>query len=184
MKCPDPGLQGSVDHLCASLCSNQVEAEVIVHSESSDAGKEKAEEAGGHGNDPHTPQRPLLSGTTYSPLRSSVLSGDEDTAINASHDAPNVHPMKSVVNHNGELEARAVQLSSDLEPQRDGGLTNGFHSQKDMCSVRRSDHLENRDSRHCPLPPGKVISSGLSSAPFVSSGLVHSTSAAHTYLCP
>lgn len=76
------------------------------------------------------------------------------------------------------------QLSPDLEPQKEMGLTNGFHSPKDMCSVLRSEHLENRDSRHCPLAPGKAISAGLSPAPFVSAGLVHSTSAAHTYLCP
>lgn len=171
-------MQDSVDHLGASLCSNQVEAEVIVHSELSDAGKETAEEAGGHGNGPYILQGPLLSETTYSPLRTSIPSGEEDTAIKVSHGAPSVHPMKSVVNHNGELGARGVQLSSDLE------LTNGFHSQKDLCSMRRSDHLENRDSRHCPLAPGRVLSGGLSPAPFVSSGLVHSTSAAHTYLCP
>lgn len=177
-------LQDSVDHLCASLCSNQVEAEVIVHSELSDAGKEKAEEAGGHGNSPRTPHGPLLSETTYSPLRTPVVSGEEDSAVKVSHGAASVHPMKSVLNHNGELGARGDQLSSDLERQKDGGLTNGFHSQKDMCSMRRSEHLENRDSRRCSLAPGKVISGGLSSAPFVSSGLVRSTSAAQTYLCP
>lgn len=164
------------------MCSNQVEAEVIVHSELSDAAKEKAEEAGVHGNGPQAPQGPLLSVTAYSPLRTSIP-GDEDTA-NLSYGAPGTHPMESVVNHNRELEARAIQLSSDLEMQRDGGLTNGFHSQKDMCSMQRSDHLENRDSRHHPLPPGKVISGGLSPAPFVGSDLVHSTSAAHNYLCP
>lgn len=161
-----------------------MEAEVIVHSELSDSGKEKAEPAGAHGNGPHTNLGPLLSETAYSPLRMSVPSGEEDTAVKVSHGAPSVHPMKSVVNHNGELGSRGVQLSSELELQKDGGLTNGFHSQKDLCSTRRSDHLENRDSRHCPLAPGKGISGGLSPAPFVSSGLVHSTSAAHTYLCP
>lgn len=161
-----------------------MEAEVIVHSALSDAIKEKAEEAGGHGNGPHNPRGPLLSETTYSPLRMSITSGEEDTAIKVPRGDPNVHPMKSVVNHNGELGAREVQLSSELELPKDGGLTNGFHSQKDMSSRRRSDHLENGDSRHCPLAPGKVVSGGLPPAPFVSSGLVHSTSVAHTYLCP
>lgn len=177
-------MQDSVDHLCTSLCSNQVEAEVIVHSELSDAGKEKAEEAGGHGNGSHSPQGPLLSETTYSPLRTSIPSGEEDTVVKVSHGTLSVHPMKSVANHNGELGARGVQLSSDLELQKDGGLTNGFHSPKDMCSMRRSDHLENRDSRRCPLAPGMVMSGGLSPAPFICPGLVHSTSAAHTHLCP
>lgn len=161
-----------------------MEAEVIVHSELSDSGKERAGAGGAHGNGPRTPLGPLLSETAYSPLRTSAPSGEEDTAVKVSHGTPGVHPMKSVANQNGELGARGVQLSSDLELQKDGGLTNGFHSQKDMCSVRRSDHLENRDSRRGPLAPGKVISGGLSPAPFVSSGLVHSTSAAHTYLCP
>lgn len=160
-----------------------MEAEVIVHSELSDADKEKAEEAGGHGTSPHTPQGPSLSETLYSTLRTSIPSGEEDAAVKMSHGVPSLHPMKSVVNHKGELGARGVQLSSDQELQKDGGLTNGFHSQ-DMCSMQRSDHVENRDSRHCPLAPGKVISAGLPPAPFVSSGLVHSTSAAHTYLCP
>ncbi|XP_029702398.1 immunoglobulin superfamily DCC subclass member 4 isoform X2 [Takifugu rubripes] len=173
-------VQDSVDH----LCSNRVEAEVIVHSELSDAGKEKAEEAAGKGNGSFTPRGPSLSESTYSPLREQIPPGEKETAGKVAHGPASVPSIKSVANHNGELEARGVQLSSELELPKDTGLTNGFHSPKDMCSMLRSDHLESRDSRQCPLAPGKVISGGLPPTPFVSSGLVHSTSAAHTYLCP
>lgn len=161
-----------------------MEAEVIVHSELADGGKEKAEEAAGKGNVSFIPRGPSLSENTYSPLRQQVPPGEEDTAAKVAHGTASVPPIKSAANHNGELEARGVQLSSDLELPKDTGLTNGFHSPKDMCSMLRSDHLESRDSRQCPLAPGKVISGGLPPTPFVSSGLVHSTSAAHTYLCP
>lgn len=157
-----------------------MEAEVIVHSELSDAGKEKAGEAGGKGAGPYAPRGPSLPENTYSPLRKSIPSGEGGALLKASPGANRVPPL----NHNGQLEARGLQLGSDLEPPKDTGLTNGFHSPKDMGSALRSDHLEGRDSRHRPLAPGKVISGGLPPTAFVSSGLVHSTSAAHTYLCP
>lgn len=173
-------MQDSVDH----LCSNQVEAEVIVHSELSDAAKDNAEEAVGKWNSSFTPRGPLLSENTYSPLRKQIPPGQQVTVGKVSHSATSIPSIKSVANHNGELEARGVQLSSDLERPKDTGLANGFHSPKDMCSKLRSDQLENRDSRQCPLAPGKVISGGLPPTPFVNSGLVHSTSAAHSYLCP
>lgn len=135
-------------------------------------------------NDSNTPRGPLLSEDRYSPLNQSSPPG-EDTLEKLALQSPLSLPsIKLVVNHNGELEGMGDQLSADLEPQKELGLTNGFHSPKDMCSVLRSEHMENRDPRHCPLAPGKPISAGLSPAPFVSSGLVHSTSAAHTYLCP
>lgn len=159
-----------------------MEAEVIVHSELSDAGKEKGEEADGKEKPSPAPRGPLLSEDTYSPLRKPAPSGEHGaSAAKAPHGVPSI---KSAANRNGELEARGVQLSSELELPREPGMTNGFHSPKDMRSVLRSDHLENRDSRHRPLVSGKVISAGMPPAPFVSSGLVHPTSAAHTYLCP
>lgn len=179
-------LQDLEDRLCTSLCSNQVKAEVIVHSHLSDSGREKVEEGSERENDSNTPRRPLLSEDIYSPLSQSSPPGKEDTLEKLSLAQSPLSPpsIKLVANHNGELQGMGDQLSPDLEPQKEMGLTNGFHSPKDMCSVLRSEHLENRDSRHCPLAPGKAISAGLSPAPFVSAGLVHSTSAAHTYLCP
>ncbi|XP_078114157.1 immunoglobulin superfamily DCC subclass member 4 [Sander vitreus] len=161
------------DCLCTSVCSNQVEAEVIVHSELSDPGREKEEEG--------TTRGPSLSEDRYSLLSQPSPPGEGDTLKKLSlAQSPSSHPLiKLVANHNGELQGTA-----DIEPQPGMGLTNGFHSPKTVHSVLRSEHLENGDSRHCHLAPGKAISAGLSPAPFVSSGFVHSTSAAHGYLCP
>ncbi|XP_035855206.1 immunoglobulin superfamily DCC subclass member 4 isoform X1 [Sander lucioperca] len=161
------------DCLCTSVCSNQVEAEVIVHSELSDPGREKEEEG--------TTRGPSLSEDRYSLLSQPSPPGEGDTLKKLSlAQSPSSHPLiKLVANHNGELQGTA-----GIEPQPDMGLTNGFHSPKTVHSVLRSEHLENGDSRHCHLAPGKAISAGLSPAPFVSSGFVHSTSAAHGYLCP
>lgn len=162
------------DRLCTSLCSNQVEAEVIVHSELSDPEREK-EECSNREKDSDTTGGNSLSEDKYSPLSSPSSPGEEDMV-----EKPPV--IKLTVNHNGELEGTGTQ--ADREPQQDAGLTNGFHSPKTVRCVLRSEHLGNGDSRHCPSAPGKAVSTGLSPAPFVSSGLVHSTSAAHSYLCP
>ncbi|KAF7662458.1 hypothetical protein LDENG_00235230, partial [Lucifuga dentata] len=145
--------------LCASLCSNQVEAEVIVHSELSDPEREKEEEE---------------------------EDGEEEVLEKLAQSPSGLPPMKLVANHNGALEGTGYQLNVDVELHQDTRLTNGFHSPETLRSVMKSEHLENGDSRHCPSAPGKATSAGLprSPAPFVSSGLVHSTSAAHSYLCP
>ncbi|XP_076612465.1 immunoglobulin superfamily DCC subclass member 4 [Chaetodon auriga] len=174
------------DRLCTSLCSNQVEAEVIVHSELSDPGRGKDEEGSERENDSNTTRGPSLSEDRYSPLSQPSPPGEEDMLekLSLAQSPLSLPSIKLVANHNGELEGMGDQPNVDLEPQQDTGLTNGFHSPKTMRSVLRSEHLENRDSRHCPSAPGKAISAGLPPTPFVSSGLVHSTSAAHSYLCP
>ncbi|XP_073320165.1 immunoglobulin superfamily DCC subclass member 4 [Pagrus major] len=176
----------SSDRLCASLCSNQVEAEVIVHSELTDPGREKEEEGSKREMDSNTPRGPSLSEDRYSPLSQPCPPGEEDTLekLSLAQSPLSLPSIKLVANHNGELEGMGDRPNADLEPQQDIGLTNGFHSPKTVRTVLRSEHLENGDSRHCPSAPGKAISAGLSPAPFVSSGLVHSTSAAHSYLCP
>ncbi|KAM9366474.1 immunoglobulin superfamily DCC subclass member 4 [Symphorus nematophorus] len=173
------------DRLCTSLCSNQVEAEVIVHSELSDPGREK-EEDGSERENSNTTRGPSLSEDRYSPLSQPSPPGEEDTLekLSLAQSPLSLPSIKLVANHNGELEGMGGQPNTDLELQQDTGLTNGFHSPKAVRSVLRSEHLENGDSRHRPSAPGKAISAGLSPAPFVSSGLVHSTSAAHSYLCP
>lgn len=169
------------------MCSNQVEAEVIVHSELSDPGRVKEEEEGSDSEkDSNTTRGPSLSEDRYSPLSQPSPPGEGDTLeeLSLAQSPTSLSLMKLVANHNGELQGTGDQLSADIEPQQDMGLTNGFHSPKTVRSALRSEHLENGDSRHCPSAPGKAISAGLSPAPFVSSGLVHSTSAAHSYLCP
>ncbi|XP_047187667.1 immunoglobulin superfamily DCC subclass member 4 isoform X1 [Scophthalmus maximus] len=177
---------GLEDHLCTPLCSNQVEAEVIVHSELTDPGREKEEGGGEREKDSITTRGPSLSKDRYFPLNQPSLAGDEKPLEKLSlAQRPSSFPSITLVdNHNGGLEGTGDQTISNIGPQQDKGLTNGFHSPKTVRSVLRSEHLENGDSRHCPSAPGKAISVGLSPAPFVSSGLVHSTSAAHSYLCP
>lgn len=155
-----------------------------MHSELSDSNKEKVQDGSKRENDCKTTRGSLLSENRYSSLSKSTPPGEEDTLGKVAQGTFSLHSMKMAANHSGELETMGSPTSTHLESQKDAGFTNGFHSPKDMCSVLKSEHLENRDSRHCPLAAGKAISTGLSPAPFVSSGLVHSTSAAHTYLCP
>ncbi|KAM4602687.1 immunoglobulin superfamily DCC subclass member 4 [Polymixia lowei] len=166
------------EHLCSSLCSNMVEAEVIVHSELSDPEKKKNDEAGSDGDeDSDGTGGPSLTEDGHSPVSRSGWPGKgeplETLSLAPSPLGPS--PVKPVANHNGELERAAAKL-----------LTNGFHSPETPQPERRTEPLENGDSRHYPSAPGKAVSSGLplSPAPFVSSGLVHSTSTAHSYLCP
>ncbi|KAM9410495.1 immunoglobulin superfamily DCC subclass member 4 [Pholidichthys leucotaenia] len=174
------------DHLYTSVCSNQVEAEVIVHSELSDPGTEKEEQGSEREKDSKTINGPSLSEEEYSPLHQPSPLGEEEPLekLSLAQRPSSLPSIKLVANHNGEIEGTGHQLTPDTEPHQDMGLTNGFHSPKTVRSAVRSEHLENGNSRHCPPAPGKTISSGLPTAPFVSTGLVHSTSAAHSYLCP
>ncbi|XP_041836222.1 immunoglobulin superfamily DCC subclass member 4 isoform X2 [Melanotaenia boesemani] len=170
------------DRLCTSLCSNQVEAEVIVHSELSDPDRENEDERSDC--DSNTTRGPSLSEDIYSPLGQPSSPREEELPekLSLAENLLSISSKTLLANHNGEKEVH--QPTGDTEPQQDVGLINGFHSPKTVRSVLSSEHLENGDSRHCSSAPRKAISTGLSPAPFVSSGFVHSTSAAHTYLCP
>ncbi|XP_027871242.1 immunoglobulin superfamily DCC subclass member 4 isoform X1 [Xiphophorus couchianus] len=175
------------DHLSPSLCSNQVEAEVVVHSELSDPpGREKEE---GSERDSIATRGPSLSEDVYSPLSrpSSPREEAEHVEILSARGAespPSLPARTLAAHHNEEAEGARQQENADREPQPDTCLTNGFHSPKTPRPMLKSEHLEMEDSRHCPSAAGKAISAGLPSAPFVSPGFVHSTSAAHIYLCP
>uniref|UniRef100_A0A3Q4MMN6 Immunoglobulin superfamily, DCC subclass, member 4 n=1 Tax=Neolamprologus brichardi TaxID=32507 RepID=A0A3Q4MMN6_NEOBR len=170
------------DNLSTSMCSNQVEAEVIVHSELLDTGREKEEE-GYENTDSNTTLGPSLSEEKYSSLSQPSSQEKEEhlEKLSLSQSSSNLPSVKLVATYNGEIEDTGHQLTADTAPHQEMGLTNGFHSPK---IVLRSERLENGDSRHCPSAAGKAISPGLSPSPFVSTGLVHSTSAAHSYLCP
>lgn len=173
------------DHVCASMCNNQVEAEVIVHLELSDPERAYREESSRREVSSSSCTRGLLlSKGTYSSLNQCSPHTEEQPPqeISVAKSPSSLPSVKSLCNHNGELVATGDELETDSELQ-DTGLTNGFHSPQTVCSVL-TEHLENRESRHCPSATGKTVSVGLASAPFVSSGLVHSTSAVHTYLCP
>ncbi|XP_068178194.1 immunoglobulin superfamily DCC subclass member 4 [Antennarius striatus] len=168
------------------LCSNRVEADVIVHSELSDLEREKVEKCSEKETDSNTTRGPSLLEEIYSPLSQPSPPGEEDTLEKLSlvQSPLSLPSIKLVTNHNGELDNMEDKPNSNSEAKQDTGLTNGFHSPKAVHSVVRSQHIENGDSRHCPTAPGKAMSVVLSPAPFVSSSLVHSTSAAHSYLCP
>lgn len=170
------------DHLCASVCNNQVEAEVIVHSELLDPESANQEGSRREESSSSCTRGLSLSEDTYCPLSQSSPHTEEppQQELQVAKMASSLPSVKSLCNHNGELVATGGQQETDSELQ-DTGLTNGFHSPQTVCSVL-TEHLENAESRHCAA--GKVVSVGLASAPFVSSGLVHSTSAVHTYLCP
>ncbi|KAM4744305.1 immunoglobulin superfamily DCC subclass member 4 isoform 2-T2 [Anableps anableps] len=173
------------DHLCSSLCRNQVEAEVIVHSELSDpSGKEKEECSE---RDSNTTRGPSLSEAVYSPLSqpsSPRVQEEHLEDLSVAESSPSLPARTLAAYHNEEAEGTRQQQNADREPQQDTCLTNGFHSPKTPRSMLKSEHLETEDSRHCPSAAGKAISAGLPPAPFVSPGFVHSTSAAHIYLCP
>uniref|UniRef100_A0A3B3U922 Immunoglobulin superfamily DCC subclass member 4 n=1 Tax=Poecilia latipinna TaxID=48699 RepID=A0A3B3U922_9TELE len=178
-------LQETDDHLSTSLCSNQVEAEVIVHSELSDpSGREKEE---GSERDSNATRGPSLSEDLYSPL-SRPSSPREEVEhlqnLSAAESPPSLPSRTLTARHSEEAEGTRRQQNGDREPQPDTRLTNGFHSPKTPRPMLKPEHLEMEDSRHCPSAAGKAISAGLPSAPFVSPGFVHSTSAAHIYLCP
>ncbi|KAK2853586.1 hypothetical protein Q5P01_006247 [Channa striata] len=177
---------GVEDYLCTYMCSNQVEAEVIVHSELSDPGSEKEEEGSETDKDPNTTWGPSLSEDGYSPLSQTSPPGETEPLekLSLAQSLSRLPSIKLVTNHNGELNGTGDEPIADIETHQDTGLTNGFHSPKTVRSVLRSEHRENGDTRHCPSAPGKAISVGLSPSPFVSSGLVHSTPAAQSYLCP
>ncbi|KAK6294634.1 hypothetical protein J4Q44_G00354640 [Coregonus suidteri] len=194
------------DRLGSSLCSsNQVEAEVIVHSELSDLEKEQQEAQSDGEEDSQATRGPLLSEASYSPVRqpaqaprepsdtqsqsgtacpgTTISRGAREESLETQPlpKVPSGPVLEPVSNHNGQPEGMvggmmgvAAQLTVDVGRHPGMGLTNGFHSTKPLRPGQET--LGNGDSRHCPAPP--------SPSPFVSAGLVHSNSAAHSYLCP
>ncbi|KAJ8340724.1 hypothetical protein SKAU_G00353570 [Synaphobranchus kaupii] len=147
------------ERLYSSLCSNQVEADVIVHSELSDPE--------GEGGDRERRRRggPLRE---RNPSKAPRHRGQPGRGASGSAAGPGPRPTPP---------SRWLQQPASLTG---AGLTNGFHAHLP---------LENGDSfqagnRH--LRPGKGLPLELPAppSPFASSGLVHSTSAAHSYLCP
>ncbi|XP_029577553.1 immunoglobulin superfamily DCC subclass member 4 isoform X1 [Salmo trutta] len=109
------------------------------------------------------------------------LPGEESLETQPLPKVPPGPVLEPVSNHNGQPEGTvggmvgvAAQLTVDMGRHTGMGLTNGFHSTKPLRTGQET--LGNGDSRHCPPLP--------SPSPFVSTGLVHSNSAAHSYLCP
>lgn len=144
-----------------SLGSNQLEADVIVHSELSDP-EEELQEFKSDTN------LSLGSPVSHFPCREDALPPSLSTA---SPQTPN-HFQDVLDNHTRPLENGLPQLTL-------GGVT-----EEGVSPEHLQPTLENGDHR---LHPSKKALSqiGLSTSPpaFARSGLVHSTSGAHSYLC-
>ncbi|XP_015460197.3 immunoglobulin superfamily DCC subclass member 4 [Astyanax mexicanus] len=166
-----------------SLGSYRVEAEVIVHSELSEA------------VDGVQSDTDLSFG---SPVSQAPSNGEEGPPQSpTTHPAPSLsapetqpssppisnHTQEVLSNHNGPLEnSGPVQTTVGGAKLEGTSLTNGFHSPESLRPSRES--LENGDHRLCPKK--KALSQpGLPSSPpaFATPGLVQSTSGAHGYLC-
>ncbi|XP_053085392.1 immunoglobulin superfamily DCC subclass member 4 isoform X5 [Pangasianodon hypophthalmus] len=153
-----------------SLGSNQVEADVIVHSELSDPVEEVQELQSDTNLSLGSPVSRFPCREDASPP--SLSSIKPDTEIHpASPCSPN-HFQDVLANHNGPLENGLAQLTL-------GGVT-----EEGVSPEHLQPALENGD--HRLRPSRKALSQiGLSTSPpaFARSGLVHSTSGAHSYLC-
>ncbi|XP_031666147.1 immunoglobulin superfamily DCC subclass member 4 [Oncorhynchus kisutch] len=229
MATTENGKGDTEDRLGSSLCSgNQVEAEVIVHSELNDLEKEQQEARSDKDEDSQATRGPSLSDAAYSPVRQPAQAplhpkepvrqpsqapqhpgelvrqpsqapqhpgepvrqpaqapqrpspGEESLETQPLPKVPPGPVLEPVFNHNGQPEGMVggmvgvAALTVDVGRHMGMGLTNGFHSTKPLRAGQET--LGNGDSRHCPPLP--------SPSPFVSTGLVHSNSAAHSYLCP
>ncbi|XP_050970920.1 immunoglobulin superfamily DCC subclass member 4 [Labeo rohita] len=180
----DNSKSGHVERLY-SLSKNQVEAEVIVHSQLSNTTVDQG------------PQSDMEL-SLESPSSKHPSPGEKATPSNPhppyahseeSHETPSPSPTPSthisevLSNHNGPFESGLSQPAMGSAKNQGVGLTNGFHSSKPLRS--KAETLENGAHRLCPT--GKVLPSpGLPASPssFASSGLVHSTSGAHNYVYP
>ncbi|KAJ8417655.1 hypothetical protein AAFF_G00224980 [Aldrovandia affinis] len=166
----ESSMSDTEEQLYSSLCSNRVEADVIVHSELSDP-------------EGIPPQQERHSTQTPRHRRAPDHPG-EDPQEAPPQDPSNPAPPEVLTNHNGpqQEEGGAVDRWTQQAASPPGvGLPNGFHAPQP---------LENGDSYLAPgsrrLRPGKGLALQLPTppSPFTSSGLVHSTSVAHSYLCP
>ncbi|XP_046696890.1 immunoglobulin superfamily DCC subclass member 4 isoform X6 [Silurus meridionalis] len=160
---------GHEEHL-HSLGSNQVEAEVIVHSEHSDPVEEVQElqsdtnlSLGSPGS--HIPY-------TEDALSPSLSSIKPDTEIHPASSCTPKDFQDVLANHNGPLENGLAQLT--LRGATEEGVT----------PEHLQPILENRDHRLCPSRKARSHI-GLPTSPpvFARSGLVNSTSGSHSYLC-
>ncbi|KAL6461660.1 hypothetical protein MHYP_G00298050, partial [Metynnis hypsauchen] len=174
---------GHEEHL-HSLSSNQVEAEVIVHSELSEAVN------GVQSDTDVSLVSPGCQGLVYGeetlPQAPTTNPAPSPSAPETRSPSPPIsnHTQEVLSNHNGQLESGGpAQLTVGGAKLEGVGLTNGFHSPESLQSGRES--LENGDHRLCSKR--KALSQpGLPPSPpaFTTSGLVQSTSGAHSYLCP
>ncbi|XP_077420810.1 immunoglobulin superfamily DCC subclass member 4 isoform X2 [Vanacampus margaritifer] len=156
----------------ASPSSNQVEAEVIVHSELSDPVSGKAKAECGRAKDSKPTRGPSLEQTE----------GENPPGKRPLDQSQPILPSTSLAADQKREPEDSAAEAVRAGPKQDSGLTNGFHSPKTPRPTAKSG--ENGDVRRCPSAQAKSKSASLTPAPFVTSGLVHPTSVAHGYLCP
>lgn len=180
------------DDMLYSLSMNQVEAEVIVHSQLSnttvDQGPQSDMEL--HPKSPSsqhpspgekaTPSSPHQRHGTPPPL---CAHSEDIRETQSSSPIPSTHISEVLSNHNGPYDSGFSQPPVGGAKNQGVGLTNGFHSPKPL--RLKAETLENGAHRLCPA--GKVMPTpGLPPSPssFAGSGFVRSTSGAHSYVYP
>ncbi|XP_056269641.1 immunoglobulin superfamily DCC subclass member 4 isoform X2 [Pseudoliparis swirei] len=164
----EQSLMDTEDPLCASVCSNQVEAEVTVHSGLSEPGgereeeEEEEEEGGDREKDSTTTRGPSLSEDACSPLSDPSPTGEEENAfgqkLSPARSPASLPSVKMAADRAGEPRGAGDRRpSAAAGPRSDAGLTNGFHSPENGRPAPRSEHLENGDSgrRGRPSPGGR-----------------------------
>lgn len=176
---------GHVERLY-SLSKNQVEAEVIVHSQLSnttvDQGPQSDMELSLETPFSKHPS-PGEKATPTSNPHPTYAHSENNHETQSPSPAPSTHISEVLSNHNGPFESGLSQSTVGSAKNQGVGLTNGFHSSKPLCP--KAETLENGVHRLCPT--GKVLPSpGLPASPssLASSGLVHSTSGVHNYVYP
>ncbi|KAI1889536.1 hypothetical protein AGOR_G00163880 [Albula goreensis] len=179
------------ERLYSSLCSNQVEADVIVHSELSDPeGDEDTQSEVGNRDSP-------LRSASATPPKCSPGPGPPMANLGEeTQEAPPPSMTPShLTNHNGpqwqkeegqgeegmDRWMQQQQHSSSPSSPLGAGLTNGFHApQAPPPPLENGDSFQQTGNRH--LHPAKGVPQIQLAAP--PSPFIHSTSAAHSYLCP
>ncbi|MBN3311631.1 IGDC4 protein, partial [Atractosteus spatula] len=150
---PDSSKSEVKSKVFPAMASNQVEAEVIVHSELSEPEGEWGDESEGSCH---------LSHSDGTPPATEQLPRAPAAAESDSQDSQEPTP-KVLTNHkeaNGDISGEGVgypaPLNSDrwergkLEPSQGNGLTNGFHSPENRVPAENRDSLQPSSRRFAP----------------------------------
>jgi len=175
---------GHVERLY-SLSKNQVEAEVIVHSQLSNTTVDQGPQSDmelcleSPSSQHPSPGDKATPSTPHPPC----AHNEDNNESQSPSPTPSTHISEVLFNHNGPFESELSQPTVGGAKNQGVGLTNGFHSSKPLRP--KAETLENGTHRLCPT--GKVLSSpGLPTSPssLANSGLDHFTSGAHNYAYP
>lgn len=185
-------LQSGHEERLYSLSKNQVEAEVIVHSQLSSTAVDQDPQSDMElcldspssqhpfPGEQATPSSPRQRHATPPPCSRSE---DNHETESPSPPIPSAQISEVLSNHNGPFESGLCQQTAGIARNQGAGLTNGFHSPKAL--RLKAETLENGAHRLCPA--GKVLPTPAlppSPSSFASSGFVQSTSGAHSFMYP